>query len=249
MEEINFRQLCKNLKKRGYEPAEKGVSDFVEEYEKIVFSVEPKNMRLKDIVNKMKDLSDHTRAVWIDGILREFGNGFGSEKWREGYEQGKFEGEFVGQQLKDADKIRRELNKPVVPQFVADWIKYCKFTNVNLQNALFVGDVYFYNYANQKDFSKLKEFLETENNQATFVRAWLDGYEVEKEKRYTVKIKAVLGQYLGRYYLDNEILTPQFIRTQRTVDEKIPTFTRSELEEANFGWVFDCEGIEIEEVK
>lgn len=24
--------------------------------------------------------------------------------------------------------------------------------------------------------------------------------------------------------------------------------TRKELEEANFGWVFDCEGIEIEEV-
>lgn len=75
------------------------------------------------------------------------------------------------------------------------------------------------------------------------------GYEVEKEKRYTVVIKAVLGQYLGRYYLNNEELTPQFSRTQFTVDEERPTFTRKELEDAGFGWVFDCEGIEIEEIK
>jgi len=90
--------------------------------------VEPKNMRLKDIINKIKDLSDHTRAEWIDGILREFGNGFGSKKWREGYEQGKFEGAWVGSQLKDADKIRRELNKPVVPQYIADFITEQKKT-------------------------------------------------------------------------------------------------------------------------
>ena len=76
-------------------------------------------------------------------------------------------------QLDESEKVK-------VPQFVASWIEYCKFTHVNLQHALIVGDVYFYNYANQKDFSKLKEFLETENNQATFARAWLDGYEVEK---------------------------------------------------------------------
>ena len=36
-----------------------------------------------------------------------------------------------------------EPQKPVVPQFVADWIKYCKFTHVNLQHALIVDDVYF----------------------------------------------------------------------------------------------------------
>ena len=71
------------------------------------------------------------------------------------------------------DKIKQldEPEKVKVPQFMADWIEYCKFTHVDLQHALIVGDVYFYNYANQKDFSKLKEFLETENNQETFARA------------------------------------------------------------------------------
>lgn len=96
----------------------------------------------------------------------------------------------------DVDRIIntiKQLDEPekvTIPQFVAGWIEYCKFTHVNLQYASVVGDVYFYNYANQKDFSKLKEFLETENNQVTFARAWLDGYTIEEERRYFVKIRA-----------------------------------------------------------
>ena len=136
--------------------------------------------------------------------------------------------------------VKQEPQKPVVPQFVADWIEYCKFTHVDLQHALIVGDVYFYNYANQKDFSKLKEFLETDNNQETFARAWLDGYTVEKEKRYTVKIKAV-NQYLVKNP-DEEFLG--FLQSRLK-----SKFTRKELEDAGFGWVFDCEGIEVEEVE
>ena len=101
---------------------------------------------------------------------------------------------------------------------------------------LVVGDVYFYNYANQKDFSKLKEFLETENNQATFARAWLDGYTVEEEKRYLVKMKAT-GQYLRKD--ENSIRFSSFF---------ISDFTRNDIEDLGFGWVFDCPGIEIEEV-
>ena len=134
-----------------------------------------------------------------------------------------------------------EPEKVKIPQFVADWIEYCKFTHVNLQHALIVGDVYFYNYANQKDFSKLKEFLETENNQATFARAWLDGYEVEEEKRYEVilcngqSLKTVYRQ--GSDHLDFKM-----------VYGDLESFTRKQLEEVNFGWVFDCPGIEIEEV-
>lgn len=132
-----------------------------------------------------------------------------------------------------------EPQKPVVPQFVADWIKYCKFTNVNLQNALFVGDVYFYNYANQKDFSKLKEFLKTENNQENFARAWLDGYEIEKEKRYTVKLKNT-NDYLNQ----TEVGFHLYDNCRNN-----GKFTRKEIEDAGFLWVFDCPGIEVEEVE
>lgn len=142
-----------------------------------------------------------------------------------------------------------EPQKVTIPQFVADWIKYCKNTGVTLVRALLVEEIDLYNYANQKDSKKLKEFLRVEENQEKIVRAWLDGYEVKKEKRYTVKIKAYLGQFLGRYYINNEELTPRFTRSQFTGKGEIPTFTRKELEQAGFGWVFDCEGIEIEEVE
>lgn len=235
MEEINFRQLCKNLKKRGYEPAEKGVSDFVEEYEKIVFSVEPKNMRLKDIVNKMKDLSDHTRAVWIDGILREFGNGFGSEKWREGYEQGKFEGAL------ETDK-----KQTVVPQFVADWYEENKDD--------FEGNLFrcAHNIPSTFDGAKLNEFERWFLNASIkafqiLVNMHQFGYTVEKEKRYLVKMKGMQKDCValkknkdgGYWYLSDTY----------PYGSTINIHTRKELEDAGFGWVFDCEGMEVEEVK
>lgn len=154
--------------------------------------------------------------------------------------------------LKLADVMRivnqiDEPTKPVVPQFVADWIKYCKFTNVNLQNALLVGDVYFYNYANQNDFSKLKEFLKTENNQENFARAWLDGYEIEQEKRYRVSVKNVRTR---QGTLNRSKKSGVFIFSNPEENNLYDTkFTRKELEVAGFEWVFDCEGIEIEEVQ
>ena len=136
--------------------------------------------------------------------------------------------------------------KPVVPQCVADWIKYCKFTNVNLGRALFISDIDFYNYENQEDCSKLKEFLGTETNQETFALAWTFGYEVEKEKRYTVRVKGIDGYttHLNQN-LDNQ---EWFFASNDEIKGYRIKHTREELEQANFGWVFSCEGIEVKEV-
>lgn len=83
------------------------------------------------------------------------------------------------------------------------------------------------------------------NRQETFARAWLDGYEVE-EKRYLVKMKGMSEE--------NTYLTFRFGHTWMLSNfEECEEFrlhhTRKELEEADFGWVFDCPGIEIEEVE
>ena len=141
-----------------------------------------------------------------------------------------------------------EPQKPVVPHFVADWIEYCKRQNFTLFGCLDpvdnFGSLVDENF--EGDVRKCIRWCRIKSDK--IARAWLDGYEVEEEKRYTVKVKAILGQYLGRYYLNNEELTPQFTRTQFTGKEKLPTFTRKELEETGFGWVFDCPGIKIEEV-
>lgn len=198
---------------------------------------------VKNILARLRELPLHDREVWLKAIMGEFERDFSRAKWREGYEQGKLDGAWVGNQLKDADKIRQELNKVKVPQFVADWYEENK--------DVFEANLYrcAYNIPSVFDGAKLNEFERwfltagTKPFQ-TLVNMHQFGYEVEKEKQYFVKIKAT-GQCLGRYYLNNEILYPKFIYTGRNADD----FTREELEEANFGWVFDCEGIEIEEVQ
>lgn len=138
--------------------------------------------------------------------------------------------------------------KPVVPQYVADWYEANK-RNLDLSLSGLVFDL-----ATNSPIYYNEEFKAwVEDNKETFITTIVNmhqfGYEVEKEKQYTVKIKAVLGQYLGKYYLNDEELTPQFTRTQFTGDKGRSTFTRKELEDADFGWVFSCEGVEVKEVK
>ena len=144
----------------------------------------------------------------------------------------------------DLIKQLDEPEKVKIPQFVADWIKYCKRTGVNLYNALDMGDLYFYNYANQKDDLKLKEFFETDTNRDLFARAWLDGYEVDE--RYRVKFKGFNSSYiiLKHHHYDNT----WFLGGKQEYEFYRTKHTRKQLEEADFGWVFDCPGIEIEEV-
>lgn len=133
----------------------------------------------------------------------------------------------------------RQLDEPqkvVVPQFVADWITHSK----NIGSSLFGAMSIF-----EKNF-EIKKWMQWAENQETFALAWIFGYEVEKEKRYLVKIKCLNEEYkyLNYFKVDREWLFSQKEETK----EYRTTHTRKELEEAGFGWVFSCEGIEIEEV-
>ena len=127
-----------------------------------------------------------------------------------------------------------EPQKPVIPKFVAEWIEELKNSHSNLA---WVWQVY-------PNEPKIKKWLDS--NTEKFMRAWLDGYEVEKEKKYTVKINLEYGQYLGRYFLDNLELTPKFKLTRPRTDD---VFTRTELEEIGYGNVFDNPMFEVEEVE
>lgn len=202
---------------------------------------EPQLLKLKDVIARIKGFDIGTQKVWLNEILNELGSDYGTLKYKAGYEQGKVEGALIHCE---------EPQKPVVPQFVANWIEYCKLTGVSLYHALEMGDLYFYNYANQKDDLKLKDFFETENNQEAFARAWLDGYTVEKEKRYLVKMKGIEGH--NSYLKYNKNLKHWYFGSLFIYNNDVDTrtyHTRKELEEAGFGWVFDCEGMEIEKVE
>ena len=124
--------------------------------------------------------------------------------------------------------------KVTVPQYVADWIEYCKTNGIALGYALYCSG----QASDKKVYDWIVESLE---NQETFARAWIDGYEIEKEKRYEVIL--CNGQSLKTVYRQGE---------DRLDFEKvygdIERFTRKQLEEAGFGWVFDCEGMEVKEV-
>lgn len=180
-----------------------------------------KPIRLKDVIKRIQGFDDETKFKWTYDILQEFGSDFGSKIFHEAYQQGKVEG------MVEREKVK-------VPQFVADWIEVAKSV-YSLSGGMTYGG------------PGVNKWLESEDNQRTFALAWLDGYEVEKEKRYLVKVKGVCGNHetLNCEKHSNEWLfsSSEENRTYKT------KFTRKELEGAGFGWVFDCPGIEIEEVK
>ena len=143
----------------------------------------------------------------------------------------------------DTSEVLRDLKqldepqKVVVPQFVADYIDISKFYVRTLH------------YALENSPEKVNLWLcENEiNRQNTFARAWLDGHEVEEEKRYLVKLKGV-AKY--RECLKFREFSREWVFGEDNQKGKMRrAHTRKELEKAGFGWVFNCEGIEVEEVK
>lgn len=184
---------------------------------------EPQPIKLRDVTARIKQLDIGTRKVWLDEFLNELGSDYGTLKYKDGYEQGKLEGSMVPYE---------EPQKVTIPKFVAGWIEKIKGKGEPLYYAL--------------DHTPPEEvdlwFCEDEvNRQNIFARAWLDGYEVEKEKRYEVKLKNT-DDYLVKTNNDDYRFYNNIYTTRRK-------HTRKELEDAGFGWVFDCPGIEIEEVE
>ena len=133
------------------------------------------------------------------------------------------------EQLTEPQKVR-------VPLFVADWIEECKENNIISLSGAF-------EYAKEEVDTWLSDWT----NQEIFARAWLDGYEVEEEKRYYVRFKCIDGNY---NYLNCIKHLNAWCLAEIKKDKKFrTTHTRKQLEDADFGWVFDCPGIEIEEVE
>lgn len=140
-----------------------------------------------------------------------------------------------------------EPQKVKIPKFVAEWLEYSKNTYLSLARALMIKEMDFYNYANQNDHFQLVDFLESEINQEKFAKAWICGYEVEQEKRYLVEMKGISGY--GRYLNKTLSSREYFFASENEVDGYKTKHTRKELEKSGFGWVFNCPGTEVKEVK
>ena len=116
-----------------------------------------------------------------------------------------------------------------------------------LYNVSRVGWGYYLTDNNDIELKDLTEGFRNLENRKRLIKAILDGYEVEKEKRYLVKVKGFndYGCYLNKGSLSKEY----FLESKTEIGGCRTKHTRKQLEEDGFGWVFDCEGIEIEEVE
>ena len=135
--------------------------------------------------------------------------------------------------------------KPVVPQSVADWYEEIKdnfgYDLVEAINSIPVpvdGEEY-------TDFEKW--VLDNENALTTLVNMHQFGYKVKKEPRYAVSIKGIKVDK-GFLNYDKFSNTWSFEDDDTGVDRFRAIHTRKELEDADFGWVFSCPGVEVKEV-
>ena len=180
---------------------------------------------VKNVLARLRELPLHNREVWLKTIMSEFGQDFSNAKWREGYEQGKFEG-----------MVKRE--KVIVPQYIAEKIEHFKKTG---DWDLFQAMDYCFN------FRECSSWLENKNNQEIFAQAWIFGSEVEKEKRYLVKMKGVCGNHET---LNREKHSKKWLFSDREENSLYKTkHTRKELEDAGFSEVFNSPLFEVEEVE
>ena len=146
-------------------------------------------------------------------------------------EDGPFEVDLINKnQAIDIISQIDEPQKVVVPKFIAEWIEECKSKGVYLCTAM------------SNDENKTFYWLNTKEKQDIFARAWLDGDEIEQEKLYTVEIP----NNGGTLVLASIRYAIQLVDSNKHFPGK---FTKESIEEAGFGWVFDCNGVKVVEVE
>lgn len=128
-----------------------------------------------------------------------------------------------------------EPQKVMIPRFIADWIVQAKEDGYNIAGAI-----------HEAPKGEVDDWFELENVDI-FAEAWVNGYHIEKEKRYFVKMKDLETGFnlLNRHKTENYWI---FSSKDESVTYQV-CHTRKELEEDGLGWVFDCPGIEIEEME
>lgn len=188
--------------------------------------VEKDKLKLKDVIARIKNIDLDSQELWLNEILNKLGSDYGSLKYRAGYEQGKFD-------------CAMERDKVTVPQFVADWYEEYKD---DFEGELFRCVDLITRDFEDGDLSEFEEwFIDGKTKPfQTLVNMHQFGYEVEKEKRYTVKMRTT-NQPL--FY--NSLKKRLFFSLGKLATQ----FTFKQLEEAGFREVFNSPLFEVEEVE
>ncbi|NVR32637.1 DUF1642 domain-containing protein [Listeria monocytogenes] len=127
--------------------------------------------------------------------------------------------------LEDVVKVK-EPELIAVPRFAADWIKHCKQREYDLACLL--------DYEDSDMSAEMYEWLiSSADNQELLARAWLDGYEVEKEPLYWVQLIEGASGYLN---VRNDGI--QFINSSGQTAELKTRFTESEIKAMDKGGAY-----------
>nr|DAP69025.1 MAG TPA: Protein of unknown function (DUF1642) [Caudoviricetes sp.] len=140
----------------------------------------------------------------------------------------------------DVDRIIntiKQLDEPqkvTIPKFVADYIEFQKKYNFHVYGAMRTIEDY-------KDKKVPNWFYD--GNIEKFCLAWILGYEVEEKRRYIVTLKSS-GQKLYYHTEDEDYIFSSYDGVFYS-----EYHTKTDLEENDMSWVFDCPGMEIQEVE
>ena len=144
---------------------------------------------LKKIIRRLETIPDDSRNIWLSEILSHFGNSFGRFKYAQGFEQGLIEGFQNG-----LDEGKVEKNPVQVPKVIANWIEYCKELNIDLIHSMKPNHSIFNTHVAFKEKSDVIFYWILDNSEL-YARAFLDGYGVKPEKRYSIAVPVGNGWY------------------------------------------------------
>ena len=137
-------------------------------------------------------------------------------------------------------KLASELDEPqkvTIPQFVHKYIREARECSWDFQD--------LFKYIDDEDSKELQKWFYHECNQETLAIAWINGYEVEKEKRYLVKMKGNIYENILVYGFGVE----RYFFSSRSEGNRRAKHTRKELEDDGFGDIFNSPLFEVEEVE
>ena len=141
----------------------------------------------------------------------------------------------INEVLEDLKQLDGPKEKVTLPRPVANWISCVRGRNKTLHFAL----------ENAPEEVNLWFCEDEKNRQNIFANAWVNGYHIEKEKRYLVKAK---GVYLNSCLIFDKGNKKWFFSSIYELDHQRGHHTRKELEEAGFEEVFNSPLFEVEEV-
>lgn len=151
----------------------------------------------------------------------------------------------VEEVLEDLQKLEGIYKPKDVPQFVVDWYEEYKD---NLEYNIWDWMKYNLEPKKRENAQFSKWIASTENHPVeTLVSMKLFGYSVEKEKKYIIKLKNV--QKGSESLKFDRVIEKWYFGFNQEYTTARLYHTKEDLVNAGFEWMFNCPGIEIEEVE